>query len=445
MPRQLALLICIFFTLYLFWVDLKRSKGPSKALWIPLIWMFLAGSRYISEWLNIGGTVESQDAYVKYLEGSPLDAIVFLCLIIGGMLVLLQRKLNRGELFTKNAWIWLFFLYAGISILWSDFPFTSSKRWIKALGNVIMALIILTEKHPYEAAGAILRRLAILVIPLSIVLCKFYPEIGRSTFLGTYTYTGMAGSKNSLGQLCLLSGIYFLSSLLLVEHRETMFGGRPHRLLSYLFLGMIAWLLHIADSATSLTCLTVVLCLLLLSRIPAIAHRPQRILTVGVVLLTLIGFLGLTFNVRELALSVLHREPSLTTRVPMWKGLLDMKTNPIFGVGYDSFWLGDRLNFLWEKYGSFIQSHNGYLETYLNLGLIGVLLIVAIIFSGLMKLRKHLTVDYRAAVMRLSIILTVAIYNWTEATFYGVSNMWLLLFVTVIDTPTRQKSATPHK
>ena len=54
MPPQLAALIYILFILYLFWVDRKRSEDISSALWIPLIWMLLAGSRYVSQWLNLG-------------------------------------------------------------------------------------------------------------------------------------------------------------------------------------------------------------------------------------------------------------------------------------------------------------------------------------------------------------------------------------------------------
>ena len=46
-----------------------------------------------------------------------------------------------------------------MSIAWTDEPFVLFKRWIKDLGNPIMALVILTEQRPYEAVGAILRRL----------------------------------------------------------------------------------------------------------------------------------------------------------------------------------------------------------------------------------------------------------------------------------------------
>ena len=44
----LATIGCIVFVVYLFWADLRRPDGPSQALWVPLAWMFLAGSRWVS-------------------------------------------------------------------------------------------------------------------------------------------------------------------------------------------------------------------------------------------------------------------------------------------------------------------------------------------------------------------------------------------------------------
>ena len=38
--------------------------------WVPLVWMFLAGSRWVSSWLNLSGPLDSVD---DYTEGSPVD------------------------------------------------------------------------------------------------------------------------------------------------------------------------------------------------------------------------------------------------------------------------------------------------------------------------------------------------------------------------------------
>jgi hypothetical protein len=230
MPRQLALLICILIILYLFWVDRKKIEGVSRAIWIPLIWMFFGASRYVSQWLNLGAPADTMDIY---LEGNPVNAASFLILIVAGIMVLLRRRLNWGELLTKNTWIWLLFIFGIISFLWADYPFVSFKRWIKTLGNVIMVLVILTEKRPYEAIGVIFRRLAFICLPLSVLFIKYYPELGRAYHRGMPMFTGVAGTKNGLGQICLLSGIYFSWHMLLSRWKKfDTFDGAKSRFLN---------------------------------------------------------------------------------------------------------------------------------------------------------------------------------------------------------------------
>ena len=207
MSSPLAALICIVFIVYLFWMDSKKSSRHSTALWIPFCWMFLAGSRYASSWLNLRPPMSSVDALS---EGSPLDRAVFLLLIVVGVVILSRRKIHWGRLLSQNQWIVLYYLYCLSSMAWADEPFVLFKRWIKDLGNPIMVLVILTEQRPYEAAGVILRRLAFLMLPLSVLFIKYYPDLGRAYHRdGSPMYTGVGQQKNDLGSLCLITGIYF--------------------------------------------------------------------------------------------------------------------------------------------------------------------------------------------------------------------------------------------
>src|SRR5262249_20619080 len=113
-------------------------------LWVPLIWMFLAGSRYVSQWLSLRGPSLSAEAYS---EGSPVDRIVFFSLVAIGAFILSCRDIDWGKLFAENKWLVLYLLYCLSSIFWADEPFVLFKRWIKDLGNPIMALLILTEQR----------------------------------------------------------------------------------------------------------------------------------------------------------------------------------------------------------------------------------------------------------------------------------------------------------
>lgn len=437
MPPIIAALICILLILYLFWMDREKNEGVSRAIWIPFIWMVIAGSRFVSRWLDLGPPM-SADAF---LDGSPVDRAVFSILMLGGIIILARRRLNWSELFRKNAWIWLFFVFGAISILWSDYPFVTFKRWFKALGNVIMVLIILTEGRPYAALGVILRRFSFLLLPLSVLFIKYFPDLGRAyTHEGQPMFMGVAGQKNGLGAICLLSGIYFSWNLLLSRSAAYTSGRRLHYFVYLIILPMIAWLLYMANSVTSLVCLIVTLCIFVVGRQQAMVSKPQRILYLGIACVVLYGITAFAFDVRDTVIAMLGRQPNLTNRVPIWEDLLTMVKNPLVGFGYESFWLGPRQQIVIEKWGLSDNAHNGYLQMYLDLGYIGLFFVVAWILSGLRNVARKLIIDYPVAVLRFCFIVVVCLYNYTEATFNGVSNIWIILLLGIMDGVSRQES-----
>jgi O-antigen ligase len=442
MPPQLALLICILVILYLFWVDRKKNEGVSNAVWIPFIWMFLAGSRYVSQWLNLRVPTDTIDIY---LEGDPVNRAVFSILIAAGFTVLLRRRPNWVEVFTKNTWIWLFFLFGAVSFFWSDFPFVSFRRWIKALGTVIMILVVLTEERPYLAIGVILRRLAFLLLPLSVLFIKYYPELGRAYHMGKPMYTGVGFQKNALGQICLLSAIYFSWNLLLGRRGESGSGHRLHYSVYLLTLPMIAWLLYMANSATSLVCTIACIGIFVVGGQPAIVSKPQRILHIGIACAALFAIMEYAFGVKDLIILMLGRDPDLTGRTQIWENYLSLVRNPIVGYGYESFYESARVQDIIESelsgHSSYLSMHNGYLEMYLNLGITGVLFVLGWILSGLKKVQRQLETNYPAAMLRLGFIVVVFLYNWTEATFAGVSNMWFLLLFAAMSVPSKEEVA----
>src|SRR5262249_24610187 len=220
----LATVVCILFIVYLFWTDLRRPDSPSSALWVPLAWMFLAGSRWVSHWLGAAPTFGSAN---DYAEGNPVDRAVFLTLIVAGIVILARRKIDWHRLLFNNKWIVLYLLYCLASMAWSDDPTLLMKRWVKDLGNPIMALVILTERRPYEAVGVVLRRLAFLLLPLSVLFIKYYPGLGRDyKASGAPMFTGVGHQKNDLGLMCLLAGIYVFWELL--QWRRSRRLGRAH-------------------------------------------------------------------------------------------------------------------------------------------------------------------------------------------------------------------------
>jgi exopolysaccharide production protein ExoQ len=83
------------------------------------------------------------------------------------------------------------------------------------------------------------------------------------------------------------------------------------------------------------------------------------------------------FGISSLALKLLDRDPTLTGRVFIWQQAAALQPNPILGAGFESFWLGERLQKMWAiHWWHPNEAHNGYIETYLNLGIVGCVLLL---------------------------------------------------------------------
>jgi hypothetical protein len=433
--QSLATVVCLLFIVYLFWTDLRGPDNSSSALWVPLAWMFLAGSRWVSSWLDVGPTMASAN---DYAEGSPIDRAVFFALMVAGIVILARRKIDWQKMLLNNMWIVLYLLYCLASMTWSDDPTVLMKRWFKDLGNPIMALVILTERRPYEAVGVVLRRLTFLLLPLSVLFIRYYPELGRAYKAdGSPMFTGVGHQKNDLGLMCLMVGIYVFWELLQRRDNTHPTFIQQHKIIAVVMIGMLSWLLHMSDSQTSFVCLVTAVLLLLLGRI---ASSPATIF--GVLLCAVVAWpLAEILNLKELALSFLGRDPSLTNRTELWQTLTTFAVNPFVGAGFMSFWTGARLEEVWNLFGPGVnQAHNGYLEQYLNLGYIGVAFIAVIVLSGLLRVRSHLNDDPTAGILRLCFIVSAVVYNYTEASFYGMNNMWVLLLLGCLEVP-RQRDA----
>ncbi len=78
MPPSLALLIWFIVLVALLSFDPAKDSGVSPALWVPLTWMVIMGSRLPSQWfgLQVGTAAQALE------EGNGLDRTVFLVLIV---------------------------------------------------------------------------------------------------------------------------------------------------------------------------------------------------------------------------------------------------------------------------------------------------------------------------------------------------------------------------
>lgn len=405
-----------------------RVREARAALWLPVAWLLVTGSRFVSQWLDVdaGGAA-------AYEDSSPIDAAWFALLIVLGTLVLVRRREALLHVVRSNAWLVAFAAWGLLSIAWSDFPLVSARRWVKTLGHPVMVLVILTDPRPVDAFRIVMKRCAYVLLPCSVLFIKYLPELGRSfdPWTGAAANNGVGLTKNDLGYLCMVFGLFFLWNLLTAAGVRDAWR-RPEVALSLAFLAAIAWLLGAANSATSATAFLGGASLLLLLRFaPAVKFRlGTYVLLAALVAVALQWFA----DPYAIVLRWLGRSPTLTDRTEVWADVLALQPNVLLGAGFESFWLGERLQAMWDRWWWHPnQAHNGYLETYLNLGLVGVVLLAGTLWHTFAKIRARLAANLAFADLRLAYLVAVVAFNFTESGFTGVHLVWTIFWVAALD------------
>jgi ABC-type multidrug transport system fused ATPase/permease subunit len=431
MPPFLALFLCTAFILYLLRLDKKRELNFSGALWIPIIWMVISGSRFISEWIY-GSGIQG-----NILEGSPLDAAAFFILIISGSIILSRRDIHWIDLIKKNACLMIFIGYSGISILWSDFPFVAFKRWFKEIGNFIMVIVILSENDFNQTIKSVLKRVGYFLIPFSIVLIKYFPEYGRgySEWTGEVQYRGVGANKNYLGLICLVCGFFYLWIISATRDKGSEIKRNLKENLIYIFfLLMVFWLFEKANSATSTLCFIFGTLAVLGLQIKFIKARLAHIGYFSVIILITLLTLQLSLGISDIVISAFGRESTLTDRIPLWEEIISLGSNPIVGCGYQSFWLWDKVEIIWEKrWWRPNSTHNGYLDIYVNLGWIGIILFMTLIIYTIKKVKDRLLSNFEHGRYLAGWLIVLLLYNFTETAFSGINLIWFIFILVAFD------------
>jgi exopolysaccharide production protein ExoQ len=426
MVRLVAATICVFCIGILFRLNREKELRTSKALWIPTIWLFLGATRNLSEWLHLS----SSGTAGRYQEGNLVDQISVAGLLALGLVVLFSRGRQVRAILQSNVPILFYFLYCGMSVMWSDFPDVAFKRWLRAIGDVVMILIVLSDRNWLVAVRRVFARVGFIAIPLSVLFIRYYPEFGRAYSRGGgSSWTGVAPGKNGLGMICLVFGLASLFRFLQIYQgkNDTRRTG-PMIAQFVIFVGSLYLLLK-AQSATSFACFFLAGGPMVLTLLVPIARKP---VFVSVMVFAVLGLTvsSLFLNMGSGMVQELGRDSTLTGRTDIWRSAFGLVQNPILGTGYESFWIGPRLDKMEMLIKQTVnQAHNGYIEVYLNLGWVGVALLAVIFITAFNCVLTSVRLMTPIASLGLAYFIAAATYNCTEAAIKMMHPLWISLIL----------------
>jgi O-antigen ligase len=434
MMQLIGTAVCMAIIGWLFYLDRDAEEQPSAALWIPTVWMLINASRGVSSWMHRSSTVTLAQ---QYTDGSPVDAAVFAVLIVAGAVVLNSRSHQVRAFFRANLPLLVFFGYCALSVLWSEQPFIAFKRWSKSVGDLIMIMIVLTDAQPLAATRRLFTRVGFVLLPLSVLFIKCYPDLGSAYSIEDerMMYFGVTTFKNLLGMISMVFGLASLWSLLGAYDRRDLAHRTSHLIAHAVLIVTAVWLIVTADSMTSLSCFALAGAVMVLVSQSWI-QRWNKGVYIAVSGALAVPLFALFLDTVGTLVHSLGRNATLTGRTSIWKAVLSMNTNPLIGTGFESFWLGDRLERVWNMSVHGIQeAHNGYIEIYLNLGWVGLVLLGWLIISGFKNANTALHRNVHDGRLKFAYLTAGLIFSITEAGFRMLGPIWLAFLLAVACSP----------
>jgi O-antigen ligase len=425
MAPKIAFLLCTVFVLFLLRIDRKKTPEVSIFLWVPTAWMLVVASRPLASWFIDLPKIELE-------AGSPLDRLFLLTLLGISAFVLAINSLDSAEkrridwlsFVKRNAWLVLFLIYSLFSILWSEIPFISVKRWSRELIAVVMALMLLTEPSPRRAFESLTRRVIYILIPFSLLLIKYFSDYGRQydRWSGGVMWVGVTLQKNGLGRLLMIAIFFLVWSLIRKKQGRDTIVVKYENHAELFILVLSAWLLkgptlqaYSASAVGALVAGLAVYVYLLNTKRPR-GIVPIRVpyttmLAAGIVFGVVTVYVGGT-TVRSIT-SSLGRDATLTGRTDIWADLLpEALKKPLLGHGFGGFWTTKtRLMF------DITEAHSGYLDMLLGLGFVGLVLFSMFLISTCRKAQNELSKDYDWAALVICYFIIAVVHNVAETSF----------------------------
>ena len=396
------------------------------------IWLFLmTGAVFI---LLIGGpgTEELSAKTEATLRLFTLPALVLAPVV----LALRWRELSAlavgmPVLTALVLWVWC-------SIFWSIDPGLSARRALAfTTSTVISAYIAVAWPVP-----VMIRRLTWLCLFLLALTIAFAVALPSYAFMTLdHALRGVFTHKNGQGQVLAITAL-----VCAVAFR--------HRLLSRWLLGpalfAVAVLAVPVHSATALVLLLLLCGAQLLLAILALPRGAAAVtllaIAAGVVVLVLCGIL--------FAAPIAHafgRNLTLTGRTELWAYVLrEISFRPLLGYGYNVFFDQPEVqHYALAALGWDIpNAHNGYLEIWLGLGIVGLALLLVVHLGALMRALRGLgQPGALAAEFAFLWLAAHLVRNLTEADFLkqtGLSWVLTVLALVLVSRPRRLPASLPE-
>ncbi len=350
--------------------------------------------------------------------------------------LVLYRWKSVAWLSARNPLLIVLMVFIVASTMWSISPSDTLRRSVAFIISTVFG-IYLAERF---STVDILRLLA-WVLGITMVSCwivaLLIPEMGIMTSKDSDAWKGTFSHKNPMGVAMLVTcTVLFFVPKLSSRLRWTLWLGM---LLSFL-------LVLLSDSKAAL--------LLGLLQVPVYVFlhyfrgNSRFSVPFGVLSIFWFCFVGILvlYNL-EFLMGRIGRDFTLTGRDVIWTEIWEMiQVNFWLGYGYKAFWLakGGPAEEVWESAKwVFMEAHNGYLESWLGLGIIGLLLVLLISCLTVVRtIQQYRESEYESGIWQVLFLLMYLQINIIESYYLNEHNLYWVLFVFIVASSNRKQKVS---
>lgn len=311
-----------------------------------------------------------------------------------------------------------------LSSLWSLQPKQSMVSGVILLVFTLFVLYIGSNFAPPRQFELLILGGGI-ALSLSIALVLFAPAIGKTA----EGWRGIFGHKQNCAAaatLFLVTGMHWRPS------------GIFQQMFRVIYVAMCAILIVMSQSRTGWGLAVMAVCLSvtlrLLQRIPA----KDALLVVFAGAPVVAGLSYLIARFASLLLSGVGKDPTLSQRTIIWAAVWnEVARHPWLGYGYKAFWAGLKgpsLNVVLTSGWVLAQAQSGYLDTWVQLGVSGVLLVALIVGQAVRNGARSFRGSGQDSYVRWCIVVIVCalVYNIGESALGTVGLIWFLFLLACV-------------
>lgn len=311
-----------------------------------------------------------------------------------------------------------------ISAIWSIDPSISLRRSVALLMTTIFALFLATKYDWNELVQRLALTFAVLVVVTFLVVI-FNPQRGITQEIHVGAWRGPWIEKNYLGSQMTRGLVIMMCA----------FAMRPDRGWIWVPMGILCFVLVILSTSktallASILAIGAFLCIRAYRRYPRL-----RLVLVYALIAAMVSFIVMILMIPDSLLGLIGKDSTFTGRTDIWDALIrSIKQRPLLGYGYNAYWFEElgpsyyvRLSLQWGV----PSAHNGWIETWLSLGIIGVCLFtvqyVSALILAFIRLFNGGTETYWAIIMTL----TFLVFSLSESSVLQQNDLSWVIFVAI--------------